>query len=75
MKTDPNEPAFAHAPAFSPECGTMGGAVGLTKREYFAAAALQGLLANRDLSAVVEPSEAFAAWAVEQADDLIKALN
>jgi hypothetical protein len=56
MKTNPNDPAF-HNP-------------GLTKREYFAAMALQGLLAdntyNTDVAANV---------AVDFADLLIEALN
>lgn len=41
-RTEPNEPAFA-CPAVDGQHGTSDG---LTKLEYFAAAALQGLLAN-----------------------------
>ena len=47
------------------------GSTGLTKREYFAAIALQGLLAS-DLDASVED---FATSAVKCADVLIDALN
>ena len=51
------------------------GSTGLTKREYFAAIALQGMIASgilaHDDSA---PSDA-ATWAVECADALIDALN
>lgn len=45
-------------------------ATGLTKREYFAASALQGILSKDDRL----PSDA-ATWAVEYADSLIDALN
>jgi hypothetical protein len=41
MKTDPNAPAFARA-TDNPNL------IGLTKREYFVAAALQGLLATHE---------------------------
>lgn len=75
MKTTPEACAFSIPATFSPECGTLAGALGLTKREYFAAAALQGLLSNGGLNAEQVSSEKFAQWAVEQADDLIKALN
>ena len=47
------------------------GDTGLTKREYFAAIALQGILAS-DLDASVED---FATTAVKCADALIDALN
>ena len=43
---------------------------GLTKREYFAAMALKGILSQDDS----RPSDA-ATWAVEYADALIDALN
>lgn len=43
---------------------------GLTKREYFAAMAMQGMLAIDD-----PPKEVVARFAVEQADALIKELN
>jgi len=46
------------------------GDTGLTKREYFAAIALQGILSQDDS----RPSDA-ANWAVEYADALIDALN
>jgi hypothetical protein len=58
---NPNDPAF---PA-----STDHEFSGLTKREYFAAMALQGFLADGD-----SPDEA-AEWAVESADYLIEALN
>jgi hypothetical protein len=46
------------------------GSTGLTKREYFAAMALKGILSQDDS----RPSDA-ATWAVEYADALIDALN
>ena len=46
------------------------GDTGLTKREYFAAMALKGILSQDDS----RPSDA-ATWAVEYADALIAALN
>jgi ribosomal protein L7/L12 len=45
---------------------------GLTKREYFAALALQGELANESAPA---PYDLRAKWAVEAADELLKALS
>jgi predicted RNase H-like HicB family nuclease len=63
MKTNPNDQAF---PCLST---TVEDRNGLTKREYFAAMALQGFLADGD-----SPDEA-AEWAVEAADYLIEALS
>lgn len=48
---------------------------GLTKREYFAAMALQGLLANEARSLGYTTYYSFAAKAAKAADDLIEALN
>lgn len=45
---------------------------GLTKREYFAAMAMQGLLACPDIAA---SREAIAEESVKQADELLKALE
>ena len=47
---------------------------GLTKREYFAALAMQGLLAEEG-PAQRESIPIFAEWAVAIADGLVKALN
>ncbi len=57
-----------------------GGNDGLTKREYFAGQAMAGLLANSHSSGQGQPlssasSEQIAEMVVNQADDLIKALN
>ncbi len=60
----------ANAPAFSrPETENYDPASGLLKREYFAAAALQGFIYGR----YVNPKEA-AEYAVKYADALLEAL-
>jgi hypothetical protein len=48
--------------------------MGLTKREYFAAMAMQGMCANSSL-AKYWTHENIAEWSVQQADALIEALN
>lgn len=60
---------FPEDPAFTAVQGT-----GLSKREYFAAVALQGLLANPNIS-FAEDADIHALEAVRQADKLIKELN
>lgn len=47
---------------------------GLTKREYFAAKAMQGHLANSSYPLSV-PGDTYAVWAVAMADMLIAELN
>ena len=47
---------------------------GLTKREYFAAMAMQGILANTNIGANYIPIEQ-AMYSVKLADAIIKALN
>ena len=47
---------------------------GLTKREYFAAIALQGLLAGRNIESELSQDD-WAEMAVQHADALIEALN
>lgn len=73
MKTEPNELAFPHHAVWDndkPEIGWIDG--GLTKREYFAAMAMQGFLTivdkNFNAKELAEPS-------VKMADALIEALN
>ena len=65
METKANEPAYLNKQVASWE--------GLTKREYFAAMALQGIIANKDgldikIERIVES-------AVDTADALIEELN
>jgi hypothetical protein len=62
MKKKPNDIAFQNLHTSSIEC--------LTKREYFAAMALQGLLTNNNKDNVY-----FVISAVEFADDLIEELS
>lgn len=85
MKTNGNEPACSIVET----CAVEGHATiectsqGLTKREYFAAMAMQGLLSNNygeklnELSEWmgVTPQQAVVTMAVELADALIEALN
>ena len=48
--------------------------MGLTKREYFAAMAMQGMCANSSFTKCAT-YEDMAEWSVKQADALIEALN
>lgn len=57
-----------NSPAFPQSYST-----GLTKREYFAAKAMQGFCAHADIAE--RTAQQTSAWAVEQADALIAALN
>ncbi len=61
MSTNPSDPTF---------CQNYNG---LTKREHFAALAMQGFTASPDYSAA--HCDKIAKYAVEQADALIAALN
>lgn len=64
MKTNPDEYAFPSAHSLPDQfCG-------LTKREYFAAAALQGLCANPNV-----PHDWACNYAINIADELIAKLN
>lgn len=63
MQTRKNDPV-------SPVEDFVGQSIGLTKREFFAAAALQGLLANPQSSGGYHPGNA-----VRLADQLIIELN
>ena len=47
---------------------------GLTKREYFASMAMQGIAANPNLKKDGSP-EWVSEWSVKYADELVKALN
>jgi hypothetical protein len=69
-KTHGDSPAFSKAAFYTDEYGIDAPQEGLTKREYFAAIALQGLLANDSAlitSKVID--------AVKAADALIEELN
>lgn len=69
--TKPIESAF---PVFDSDGCFVTGHSGLTKREYFAALAMQGLL-SVELIATRSPAREVADLAVERADALIAALN
>lgn len=66
--TQPNENAFPVTD------GTRTVEPGLTKREYFAALALQGMLANQTRGTTTDPSF-FASEAVKASDALITELD
>jgi len=68
MKTEPNDTVFPSRDEYNFPVN------GLTKREYFAAMAMQGYLASVP-SDVVERPEYAASHAVKYADALINALN
>ena len=67
MTVDPKDNAF---PIINAEGEVYVCQGGLTKREYFAALAMQGLRAGTDLNAALTAHEA-----VKQSDALIAALN
>jgi hypothetical protein len=73
MKTNGNEPAFSKAAYNDPYFGLDASNEGLTKREYFAAIAMQGIITNKDgldikIEYIVES-------AVDAADALIEELS
>ena len=68
MSTKPNDNAFPFGYA-------MGVEDGLTKREYIAAMAMQGMLANSELTNETFKERLVAAWSVDCADALIDELN
>ena len=70
--TNGNEPAFSKAAFYHPEAGIDGSQEGLTKREYFAAMAMQALITKSASSLYYKDS---AIEAVQIADELIKSLN
>lgn len=79
MKTEPNESAFPEVNHDNPQFSYP--TYGLTKREYFTAMAMQGLLANPEYikkttkTSTVSFLQGNAIDSVIAADELIKALN
>lgn len=73
MRTDGNKPAFA---AMAVDSNELFQELGLTKREYFAAMAMQGLMSatdsNGDWKFCIESASEYS---VQAADALIKKLN
>jgi hypothetical protein len=68
--TNPNDSAFSKSGFYDPYNSYVSGEEGLTKREYFAAMAMQGILNSEFLDI-----KRFAKLAVEAADALIAELN
>jgi hypothetical protein len=66
-----NQPAFAKAAFYHPDGGVDTPQQGLTKREYFAGLAMQGLLANPDLYVDMKIGQE----AVALADELLAELD
>lgn len=85
--TNPNDPAFpfVHIDEMKgPILDQLAQSRGLTKREYFAAMAMQGILSNNDTTEAITvlaerremtPSKLTALVALEYADDLIAELK
>ncbi len=71
--TNSNDLAFARPTFYHPEGGVSHSQDGCTKREHFAAMAMQGLLANIVMGNKDE--EFITKLAVIYADELINALN
>lgn len=72
QQTDGNDQAFATPPVFSEAFGLCIQEKGLSKREYFAAMAMQGILVRGRESI---DSDILVEEAVDFADLLIEALN
>lgn len=73
MKTNPNDPAFATPDNGTETMTTWQGQTGLTKREYFAAKAMQGILANPNLNKYSK--DTLVNIAVSHAESIIIELN
>lgn len=73
--TQPNDPAFSKAAFYHPEGGIDGPQEGLTKREYFAAMAMQGMLANSAEGNTEWDYNTIAKHSCIAADALVEQLN
>ena len=76
MKTEPaiNNGKERAYPSSNQHSGYVEG--GLTKREYFAAMAMQAIISNRELQrAIREDNESWSQVAVREADSLLKQLE
>jgi hypothetical protein len=71
-KVNPNDAAFARPTSHTENYGTYSPEYGLTKREYFAAKAMQGLLA---IAQDDDSLQFLAKQSVRMADFLIEELN
>jgi hypothetical protein len=52
LNEKPNDggPAFPRSAAYSPDCGTLAGAEGMSLLDYFAGQAMAGMLANESIT-------------------------
>jgi hypothetical protein len=73
--TDPKDMAFARAAFYHPDNGVSTSKDGLTMREYFAAMAMQGMLANNAEGNTEWSYEIIAKHCCKAADELINQLN
>jgi hypothetical protein len=71
--THPDDSAFSTAGFYDPYNIYVSGEEGLTKREYFAAMAMQGYLVNNAKTGIKD--DEISRWSVEAADSLMQALN
>jgi hypothetical protein len=71
QQTDGNDQAFATPPIYSDTFGLAIQEKGLSKREYFAAMAMQGFISKYGIVSPLTISDE----SVKQADALIEALN
>jgi hypothetical protein len=74
-ETFPNDLAFARPSSHTVEYGSSSAKDGLTKREYFAAMAMQGVLSNDAEGNVEWDYSIIAKHCCKAADALIEALN
>lgn len=75
-KTQPNDSAFAKSAFYHVDGGIDHPSEGLSKREYFAAMAMQGILSNScDWSNYESHLKWISQSATQYADALIEALN
>jgi hypothetical protein len=69
------QPAFASPGTYNPNNGNHNGdqQLGLTKREYFAGLAMQGMLSNSNFTN--STNDLIAIWSIQIADSLLEQLN
>ena len=72
--TNGNEPAFSKSAFYHPEGGADNPQEGLSKREYFAAMAMSGILSN-PAQVDIPNFEWVSSQAIEYADAIIEQLN
>jgi len=74
--TQPNDPLSAISAELLDRCGEVNySPFGLTKREYFAAMAMQGYIASLSSQSNISSNDQICGYCVGMADSLIEALN